>query len=215
MKAWLMKNKQEAIFTSPQTLRSKVKAYALQSKDQVVTNLRTKYKKEISPADKKTWEEYWDLMGKKGTWVDHIFVQMTAWYMNLDIMILTTSSQSENPFIHLSGNIKETPGNLSGPPLILGNYTNIHYQSLLPQDQQEKTTVRTKKQDPTNQIIPEEEKTEEFIFLQGELTVVFKRLQLGRFECPYCHCLSLFYGFHQLLLYSSATAAADYFWGIG
>ena len=108
MKAWLMKNKHEAIFTSSQSLRSKVKDFALQSKDQVVINLRAKYKKEIAPADKKTWEEYWDLMGKKGTWVDHIFIQMTAWYMNLDIMILTTSSRSEDPFIHLSGNIKET-----------------------------------------------------------------------------------------------------------
>ena len=66
---------------------------------------------------------------KEGTWVDHIFIQMTAWYMTLDITILTTSSKPENPFIIIKG--KENDAG-SGPPLILGNYTNIHYQSLLP-----------------------------------------------------------------------------------
>ena len=166
VKAWLMKNKPSAIFTSPQTLRLKVKTFALQSNDEVVTNLRAKYEREIQPVDKKSWEDYWDLMGRKGTWVDHIFVQMTAWYMNLDIMVLTTSSQSENPFIHLNGNIKETSGNPSGPPLILGNYTNVHYQSLIPHDHQDKTKTMTKKQHPTNQIIPEEEKTEDQLKIQ-------------------------------------------------
>ena len=75
----------------------------------MVLNLRTNYKKEIAPADKKTWEEYLDLMGKNGTWVDHIFIQMTAWFMTLDILILTSSSQPENPFIHLSGNTANAP----------------------------------------------------------------------------------------------------------
>ena len=107
--------------------------------------------------------------------------------MNLDIMILTTSSRSEDPFIHLHGNITEIPGNLSGPPLILGNYTNVHYQSLIPHDHQGETSIRTQKHDPTNQIIPEEEKKEEFIFVQNGMTLIFKRVQLGRFECPICN----------------------------
>ena len=128
VKAWLIKNKPQASFTSSQTLRSKVKAYALQSKDQVVIDLRAKYNKEIGSADKKTWEEYWDLMGKNGTWVDHIFIQMTAWFMTLDILILTTSSQPENPFILLIGKTESTPQDNSSPPLILGNYTNVHFQ---------------------------------------------------------------------------------------
>ena len=67
VKAWLMKNKPSAIFTSPQTLRLKVKTFALQSNDEVVTNLRAKYEREIQPVDKKSWEDYWDLMAKKGT----------------------------------------------------------------------------------------------------------------------------------------------------
>ena len=165
-----------------------MKAYALQSKDQVVINLRTKYKNDISSADKKTWEEYWELMGKNGTWVDHIFVQMTAWLMNLDIMILTTSSKPENPFIHLIGNTENGPGNTSSPPLILGNYTNVHYQSLIPNHHPGAGTLKTKKsQDTVMQTFPDEENKEEFIFIQDGKTIIFKRLHLGRFECPFCN----------------------------
>jgi hypothetical protein len=71
-------------------------------------------------------------MALDGTWVDHIFVQMIAWYMELDLLILTTSSQPENPVIFISGNINNIPAPGSIPPLVLGNYTNVHYQSLLP-----------------------------------------------------------------------------------
>ena len=105
--------------------------FALQSREQVVLNLRITHEKEIAPVDGKSWKEYWILMGKKGTWVNHIFIQMTAWCMTLDILNLRTASQSENPFIHISGNIRGDPDNNSRPPLILGNYTNVNYQSLL------------------------------------------------------------------------------------
>jgi hypothetical protein len=73
-------------------------------------------------------------MAEDGTWVDHMFVQMIAWYIKLDIFILTTSSLPGNPFISISGNINKTPGVSNRPPLLLGNYTNVHYQSLLPID---------------------------------------------------------------------------------
>jgi hypothetical protein len=69
-------------------------------------------------------------MANDGTWVDHMFVQVLAWYMELDI--LTTSSQPENPFIVINGNLNNVPQIASGPSLLLGNYTNVHYQSLLP-----------------------------------------------------------------------------------
>jgi hypothetical protein len=53
--------------------------------------------------------------------------------MELDILILTTSSLPEHPFIFISGNLNNLPAFASGPSLILGNYTNVHYQSLLPE----------------------------------------------------------------------------------
>ena len=170
-----------------------MKAYALQSKDQVVSNLRTKYKKEIAPADK----EYWDLMEKNGTWVDHIFIQITAWFMTLDILILTTSSQPENPFIHLIRKTENTPQDNSSPPLILGNYTNVHYQSLIPYDHPGANSLKTKKSPETrNEIIPDEENKEEFIFIQEGKTIIFKRTHLGRFKCPICNQVQFSIGSH-------------------
>ena len=70
-------------------------------------------------------------MGKDGTWVDHIFIQITAYFMALDIKILTTTSRPESPFIIIEGSMIDDNGNSSGPPLHLGNYTNIHYQSVI------------------------------------------------------------------------------------
>ena len=187
VKTWLMKHRPIANFTSAQTVRLKVTTFALDSREQAIVNLRTKYEIEIAPVDKKSWKEYWDQMGRRGTWVDHIFIQMTAWFMNLDILILTTSSQSENPFIHISGNIKNTLENISGPPLILGNYTNVHYQSLIPHKQEFQSTANSNKQEATDKILLKEAEQDEFIFLQDGMTIIFKSSQLMRFTCPFCN----------------------------
>ena len=70
-------------------------------------------------------------MSKDGTWVDHLFVQVTAWYMELDIMILTTSSLPKSPFVFISGDVHNNKASTNGPPILLGNYTNINYHSLV------------------------------------------------------------------------------------
>ena len=110
-------------------LRKKVTNFALEPGNQSIDLLKIRYEKEIGPADSKSWEEYWHQIAIDGTWVDHIFIQMTAWYISLDILILTTSSQPPNPFIVIKGKDNDS---VSEPPIILGNYTNVHYQSLLP-----------------------------------------------------------------------------------
>ena len=53
--------------------------------------------------------------------LDHMFIQVTAWYTKLDIMILTTSSLPESPFIFICGNIDNTQGTMRGLPMLLGN----------------------------------------------------------------------------------------------
>ena len=70
----------------------KVTHFAMKSREKEIVNLRTKYEQEIGPVDKKTWQDYWNWMAQDGTWLDHIFIQMIAWYMDLDIHIITTSS---------------------------------------------------------------------------------------------------------------------------
>ena len=103
IKTWIQKNRPLALFTGHQMLRRKVTNFALRPTGVAVNNLRIKYEQEIGPADKTSWEEYWYQMAKEGTWVDHIFIQMTAWYIALDIQILTTSSKPPNPFIIIKG----------------------------------------------------------------------------------------------------------------
>ena len=110
-------------------------------------------------------------MAQDGTWVDHIFVQMIAWYMELDLLIVTTSSQPDNPFIFISGNINNIPAPDSIPPLLLGNYTNVHYQSLLLETGQ---MTSGKEQVSRRQIVSQEQKTEEFIFMQNEYLKFWK-----------------------------------------
>ena len=237
IKTWIQKNRPWALFTGHQMLRRKVTNFALRSRDQTINRLKIEYEQEIGPAESKSWEEYWYEMAKVGTWVDHIFIQLTAWYMALDILILTTSSQPKHPFIIIKGRDNDTG---SEPSLILGNYTNVHYQSLLPEKrmaypleelsksqgkQKEKysseeniTTRRNKQQGSiyaANQQEPikskgkkishplpektatsrtrqqeqgkcEEKVKDDFIITQGKLTITFKGLEKGKWECPYC-----------------------------
>ena len=64
VKSWLHKNRSWAIFYSQQNLRLKVTHFAMKSREKSIINLRKKYKQEIGPVDKKTWQEYWNLMAQ-------------------------------------------------------------------------------------------------------------------------------------------------------
>ena len=195
IKTWLQKNRPWAIFNGHQSVRTKITNFALKSKDQAITNLRAKYEQVIGPAENKSWNEYWNLMGKDGTWVDHIFIQMTAWYMTLDILILTTSSKPENPFIIISGHKNTTDASNSDPPLLMGNYTNVHYQSLLPgqivnlHEKKNESHLLKRSISKTNSKEPEnsqEENRDDFIFRQGKLEIAFKSLGMSKWQCPFC-----------------------------
>ena len=76
------------------------------------------YEAELQNVNEKSWLQYWRDMASDGTWVDHMFVQMTAWFMGLDIFILTTSSVPASPFIIIDGNINESVRVQTGPPIL-------------------------------------------------------------------------------------------------
>ena len=123
-------------------------------------------------------------MAQDGSWVDHMFVQVLVLYIELDILILTTSSNPENPFICINGTINNIPGVAYSPPLIIGNYTNVHYQSLLPKLE---TLNQEKEQKPRNSNpTPNEQKNDDFIFLHNGDTIIFRILEKVKFQCPYC-----------------------------
>ena len=130
VRKWLTEKKPTALFNGQHWVRKKVANFALNSNHNAVTELRTKYESELQPVERKSWKEYWNSMAQNGTWVDHMFVQMSAWYMELDILILTTSSKPDAPFMFICGDINKSGRQKNGPPTVLGNYTNVHYQSL-------------------------------------------------------------------------------------
>ena len=132
IRTWLQENKPQAIVNFHSTLRKKITNFALKSRHPTISDFKTKYDQILKQDNRKSWTEYWNEMAQDGTWIDYLFVQVCAWYMELDMLILTTSSTPTDPFIFISGNFNNIPASVTGPPLLLGNYTNVHYQSLLP-----------------------------------------------------------------------------------
>ena len=86
-----------------------------------------------------TWNKYWMTMAKDGEWVDAVFVQATAWYLYSDIhLIPTAAATKENPFFTINGNYTFETVSCPGPALLLGYNSNLHYQSVLPIDEQKR-----------------------------------------------------------------------------
>ena len=150
IKDWLLENKPWAIVSTHQSVRRKVKNFALQSNHKTLHEYKTNYET-VLVNSRRTWSNYWDEMGQDGVWVDSIFVQVTAWFIGLDIKIISTSSSPEQPYILVTGDINSSFASSEGPPLLIGYYANVHYQSLLPLSQAQE--ARNK---PTGQNIEED-----------------------------------------------------------
>jgi hypothetical protein len=188
IKAWLQENRPDAIVNNHLTLRAKVANFAMKSRHKTIHTYKTNYEKILLREDKKSWRDYWNEMGHEGTWVDSVFVQVTAWYMGLDIQILTTSATPKNPFILVTGNITNTQVSSAGPSLLLGNYTNVHYQSLLPlkmnvQYRPQTNLARTSGEKKEKIDIAE---TDDFIYMHNGEKVIFPTVEREKLQCPSC-----------------------------
>ena len=86
--------------------------------------------------------------------------------MRLDILILTTSSRPDAPFIQISGNLTQSEEPQSGPPILIGNYTNVHYQSLL-NDNRHKENDNDKKSSEKEEG---NEQNDDFTYMQPSRT---------------------------------------------
>ena len=64
--------------------------------------------------------------------MDSIFIQSTAWFLGLYIIIITTTSTEDHPYITISGNLLDEHIPCQGIPLTIGSKSNVHFQSLLP-----------------------------------------------------------------------------------
>ena len=63
----------------------------MNSSIEIVKEFRCRYDKVVAPIDGYNWHQYWKKMSQNFEWVDSTFVQGAAWYLNHDIIIITTS----------------------------------------------------------------------------------------------------------------------------
>ena len=82
----------------------------------------------------RTWREYWADMQRSGPWADDHFVQCTAWYLNVRLSILYVGSETEGKTTtSIDGQFFPSAPGENQPVMYLGYIVNTHYQSLLPQ----------------------------------------------------------------------------------
>ena len=76
-----------------------------------------------------TFDNWSKKMKVDGEFADHIAVQATALMLRRDILIVTSSPESnhENCIVYIIGE-----DNFSGIPILLGHHWENHYQSLAP-----------------------------------------------------------------------------------
>ena len=107
---------------NPNAFRKEVQQFMTKSINQHILKFRETYEEVLATLEKKTWSEYWGVMTRQYEWVDFIFIQGTAWYLNHDIIIITTSNTEEHPYMASSGNIGDENLPCKGIPLILGSF---------------------------------------------------------------------------------------------
>ena len=113
-------------------LRYNVRKFIIKSEHPRITEFRRQYEETDGIVNRETWNAYWTRMTRDGTWVDYWFVQATAWYLELDVWIIATSSTDSSPYIAISGNIEDGNIPCDAPIITIGTKSNCHYQSLLP-----------------------------------------------------------------------------------
>ena len=129
-------------------LRVEVVRYVKESHHPRIQAFKLQYTKNVASALGETWEEYWERMEEDRTWVDHKFIQATAWLIECDMLIMDTTCTVENPYIHISGNIENEYIGCK-ELLYLGSKSNCHYQSLL-EIKDETDELNDTKQEPQN-----------------------------------------------------------------
>ena len=113
-------------------LRYNVRRFIINSDHPRIQEFRRQYEELDGTVNMVPWKKYWASMMKDGAWVDYWFVQATAWYLEIDIWIIATSSREDSPYIVISGNLDDGDKPCNGPIITLGTKSNCHYQSLLP-----------------------------------------------------------------------------------
>ena len=146
VRKWLEEHRPWKIASSHNDLRLKVVKFALNESNEKLNSLKDHYENVQIPLQMedvnnphhhiRSWREYWRWMSQDSKWADDIFIQATAWYLELDIKIITFTSTPKKPFMTISGG--DDSSDFRRPKLYVGYIPvrdNEHYQSLLPKDE--------------------------------------------------------------------------------
>ena len=81
------------------------------------------------------WDTYWgpDHMMRSFVWVDAAAVQVSAWFLGMDLLILSNSSNHQSPLTRICSSYDDIVDG-ARKEILIGARTDSHYQSLLPKD---------------------------------------------------------------------------------
>ena len=118
-------------------LKSRVSEFATTSKHPNILDIKETFEtKGQGYIDNISWENHWNNLEKDKEWSDEIMVQATAWFTGMDIQVVMTTGMPEEPFITIGGNMDDRAKDCPGFPMWIGYKNNIHYQSLLPNNEE-------------------------------------------------------------------------------
>jgi hypothetical protein len=197
-----------------QTLKAMLDNFIKKTNLAVVMEMKQMYEREVQPVGREedggreeTWDAYWRRMLRVGEWADGIFIQGMAWFLRHDIIIVMDTATPQQPYITVSGSWEGPDGPCAGAPLVLGYVESLHYQSLLPLDEQPfrprlfnprttEDTIKDAKNQKNHKIQhqnkDQEKKTEApdgFVFKSSNETVKIteSKEEAGGYICPFCH----------------------------
>ena len=116
--------------TSHEQLRSSVCQLAERAELEVIKEMKKHWVR------KEPWNAYWERMKQNKVWADHPFIQVTAWLLERDIFVVLDSASLKSLFMTFSGSREGREEPCPQAPLLVGNDSNQHFQSLLPEDEE-------------------------------------------------------------------------------
>ena len=119
----------EPVIRDNHDLRLKIARFARNSRLPLIQSFKKRYE-ESHPAD--SWDGFWKTMAEDRVWADAITLQGAAWYLHHDIHVVMASATEKKPLCTFSGSWVTEGARCDKTPLLLGYLNDLHYQSLLP-----------------------------------------------------------------------------------
>ena len=109
-------------------LRLKISRFARRSRLPIIQRFMSLFQ-ESHPTE--SWDAFWKNMENDRVWADAIVLQVAAWFFHHDIHVVMASATEKRPLCTFSGSWVTDGAPCDKTPLLLGYLNDLHYQSLL------------------------------------------------------------------------------------